>query len=46
MGYAITDSFKMLLQFIHYQPTQHFGIFYGFRTHDRLVLTTQWDLVL
>ena len=35
VGYAFTDSFHMQLQFIHYQPTEHFGIFYGFTTHDR-----------
>ena len=29
-----------------YQPTERFGVFYGFTTHDRLVLTTQWDLTL
>jgi hypothetical protein len=43
-GYAFSDSFHVQLQFIHYQPTHQFGIFYGFRSHDRLVLTTQWDL--
>jgi hypothetical protein len=44
VGYAFTDNFHVQLQFIHYQPTEHFGIFYGFTTHDRVVLTTQWDV--
>lgn len=45
VGYAVTDSFHVQLQFIHYQPTEHFGIFYGFNKHDRVVLTTQWDFL-
>jgi len=46
VSYALTDSFRLQLQFIHYQPTEDFGVFYGFRSHDRLELTTQWDMAL
>jgi hypothetical protein len=43
LGYALTDALRVQLQYISYHPTQQFGVFYGFTSHDRLVLTAQWN---
>jgi hypothetical protein len=42
--YAITDDVEAALGFTSYQPSRHFGMFYGFEHNDRLFFHLRWNL--
>jgi len=43
-GYLIRDGFWGRVEYVHYQATDHFGMFYGFERNDRLDFTLTWSV--
>jgi hypothetical protein len=44
MRYDVTDDIEAAVGFTTYQPTGHFGVFYGFKGHDRLMFSLRWNV--
>lgn len=42
--YAITDALEVALGLVWYQPTEHFGVFYGFGESERVFLNVRWNV--
>jgi hypothetical protein len=38
VSYALTDQLEVAIGYVTYQPTRHFGFFYGLTEHDRAFL--------
>jgi hypothetical protein len=43
LSYAILDDLRLALGAVSYQPSSHFGPFYGFERNDRVYLNLRWS---
>jgi hypothetical protein len=41
--YALRDALKVSLGYVTYQPSDDFGLFYGFSRNDRIYCNWRWD---
>lgn len=45
LSYMLSDGLAVSLGYVTYNPSNQFGVFYGFNRHDRVFATFRWDVV-